>query len=152
MALDYVGAFAARRDLSLSGSQPPGFSSSMSAARPHDDLAGDSGLGLRILHALEGYAAVVIDIQRAQREGRTLAPTQRQDLDQTAKTIMALWPGAAGHLAKALKKNPGLLGQIAQGRSALAVAAFLAQRAEARISQQPERVHQGPVRTTERGR
>ncbi len=152
MALDYVGAFAARRDLSLSGSQPPGSSSFMSAVRPQDNLPGDGGLGLRILHALEGYAAVVIDIQRAQREGRTLAPTQRQDLDQTAKTIMALWPGAAGHLAKALKKNPGLLGQIAQGRSALAVAAFLAQRAEARISQQPERVHQGPVRTTERGR
>jgi Ti-type conjugative transfer relaxase TraA len=135
MALDYVGAFAARRALNAPSDMRSGPTQTTSRTRSSYNPTSEGALGVAIVNALERYAAVVIDIQHTQRQGHALAPPQRERLDQAAKTIMALWPGAAGHLATTLKKNPGLLSQIGQGRADLAVAALLAQRAKENTAQ-----------------
>lgn len=144
MALDYVQVFAERR--ALIAPQRPA-----STAHPRaDELAENDGSPSKIMRALAGYAAAVIDIQRIQRQGGASTALQCQRLQQATNAIFELWPHAAADLASAMTGNPGLLAQIASGRADLAAQALLAHRA-ARASLRTGPPH-APVRVHRPGR
>jgi Ti-type conjugative transfer relaxase TraA len=143
MALDYIDAFAARRLLSARGGRQAKARTSLAPVPVRSNLRGADGLHPKIVQALEGYAAVVININRVQRENRTLTAAQHQGLEQATQAIFALWPHAVADLARTMERNPGLLSGIARGQVDVAANALLSQRAERQASSRIEPQRRG---------
>ncbi|MEI9852811.1 MAG: Ti-type conjugative transfer relaxase TraA [Sphingomonas sp.] len=86
--------------------------------------------------AVQRFARATADIMRLRNDGYTELPHQRIAFDKASKAVDALRPEASRDLRSAFTRDPGLMSDAAQGRTAYAIRAMAL---EAEIRASPER-------------
>jgi hypothetical protein len=82
----------------------------------------------RLGKAVERFGRAAQDVVRMREQGYEALPHQRQALAQAREALDAIQPDAAHDLRAAMNRDPSLIGEAAEGRTARAVRAMTMER------------------------